>query len=110
MKVARPSSAIALCGTEQAQAPGRVVKAGPLTAELDSGQLRYVRVNGIEVLRAISFLIRDKNWGTATPVISNLKVDQRGDGFSVSFHAAIKVDEQKLSYDARIEATKEGNL
>jgi len=110
MKVARPSSAIALCGTEQAQAPGRVVKAGPLTAELDSGQLRYVRVNGIEVLRAISFLIRDKNWGTATPAISNLKVDQRGDGFSVSFHAAIKVDEQKLSYDARIEATKEGHL
>ena len=110
MKATKPSRAIALCGTEQPDVPGRVLTAGPLSVEFDNGQLRYLRVNGVEVLRAIGFLIRDKNWGTATPAISNLKVDQRGDSFSVSFHADIRIDSQQLSYDAKIEGTKDGNL
>ena len=110
MKVTKPSRAIALCGTEQPDAPGRILKAGPLSVEFDNGQLRYLKVNGIEVLRAIGFLIRDKNWGTATPTISNLKVDQRSDSFSVSFHAACRIENQELVYDAKIEGMKDGNL
>ncbi len=77
MKATEPSRAIALCGTEQPDVPGRVLTAGPLSVEFDNGQLRYLKVNGVEVLRVIGFLIRDKNWGTATPAISDLKVDQR---------------------------------
>ena len=110
MKAAKPSSAIALCGTEQPDVPGRVLKAGPLSVEFDNGQLRYLKVNGVEVLRAIGFLIRDKDWGTATPAISNLKIDQRADSFSVSFHAVIRVGNQQLAYDAKIEGAKDGGL
>ena len=110
MKAANPSRAITLCGTEQPDTPGRILKAGPMTVEFDNGQLRYLKVNGIEVLRAIGFLIRDKNWGTATPTISNLKVDQRSDSFSVSFHAACRIENQELVYDAKIEGMKDGNL
>jgi hypothetical protein len=110
MKPAHPSSAISLCGTEQPDSPGRMLHAGPLSVEFDNGQLRYLKVAGVEVLRAIGFLIRDKNWGTATPAISNLKIEQRSDGFSVSFHAAITLDQQALVYDARIEASAPGNL
>lgn len=110
MAAPAPSHAIALCGTEQPDVPGRVLKAGPLSVEFENGQLRYLKVNGIEVLRAVGFLIRDKNWGTATPAISNLKIDQRGDSFSVSFHAEIRIESQQLSYDAKIEGTTDGNL
>ena len=110
MKAARPSSAIALCGTEQPDVPGRVLKAGPLSVEFDNGQLRYLKINGVEVLRAIGFLIRDKDWGTATPAISNLKIDQRSDSFSVSFHADIRVGDQQLGYDAKIEGARDGGL
>ena len=110
MKTSNPSRAIALCGTEQPYVPGRVLVAGPLSVEFDNGQLRYLKVNGVEVLRAIGFLIRDRNWGTATPVLSNLKIDQRADGFSVSFHADIRVDDQQLSYDATIAGTEDGTL
>jgi hypothetical protein len=110
MKATKPSHAIALCGTEQPDVPGRTLKAGPLTVELENGQLRYLKVNGVEVLRVVGFLIRDKNWGTATPAISNLKVDQRTDSFSVSFHAEIRIENQQLSYDAKIEGSKDGNL
>ncbi len=110
MKATKPSRAIALCGTEQPDVPGRTLKAGPLTVEFENGQLRYLKVNGVEVLRVVGFLIRDKNWGTATPAISNLKIDQRADGFSLSFHAEIRIESQQLSYDAKIEGAKDGNL
>ena len=73
--------------------------------EFDNGQLRYLKVGGVEVLRAIGFLIRDKNWGTATPAIYNLKIDQRADGFSVSFDAEIRIEGQQLAYEARIEGS-----
>ncbi|HEX7954876.1 MAG TPA: hypothetical protein VF523_17575, partial [Burkholderiales bacterium] len=110
MKPTKPPRAIALCGTEQPDVVGRTLNAGPMPVEVDNGQLRYLKVNGVEVLRAIGFLIRDKNWGTATPAISNLKVDQRTDGFSVTFHAEIQIENQKLAYDATIEGSREGNL
>ena len=110
MAITKPSRAIALTGTEQPDVVGRILKAGPMSVELDNGQLRYLRVNGVEVLRAVGFLIRDKNWGTATPEISSLKVDQRTDSFSVSFHAVCQIESQELSYDARIEGSRDGHL
>ncbi len=110
MRTTKPSRAIALCGTEQPDVVGRTLHAGPMTVEFDNGQLRYLKVGGVEVLRAIAFLIRDKNWGTATPVLSKLKIDQRSDSFSISFHAQIQIENQKLAYDASIEGSPDGNL
>jgi hypothetical protein len=110
MATTKPSHAIALTGTDQPDVPGRLLSAGPLSVEFENGQLRYLKVNGVEVLRAIGFLVRDKNWGTATPAVSNLKIDQRADGFSIAFHADVTIEGQKLAYDATIEGSKEGNL
>lgn len=110
MKTSNPSRAIVLCGTEQPDTPGRVLKAGPMSVEFDNGQLRYLKVNGIEVLRAVGFLVRDENWGTYVPAISNLNIDQRADSFSVSFHAVCKRPDQEIAYDAKIEGTRDGNL
>jgi D-apionolactonase len=108
MKTPNPSRAIALCGTEQPDVPGRILKAGPLSVEFDNGQLRYLRYNGVEVLRAVGFLVRDENWGTYTPIISNLQINQRANGFSIAFHAVCKRPGQEIGYDASIEATPDG--
>jgi hypothetical protein len=106
----QPERAIALCGTDQPEVAGRMLRAGPMEVEFDNGQLRYLKVNGVEVLRGIGFLVRDENWGTYAPAISNLKIDQRADGFTVSFHAVCKRHDQEIAYDAAIEGTREGNL
>ena len=71
---AAPTRAVTLYGTEQEDPPARVLRAGPLSAEFENGALRYVRFGGIEVLRAIAFLVRDENWGTFAPEISDLKI------------------------------------
>lgn len=101
---------IFLTGTEQPDLPGRMLRAGPLTAEFDNGNLRYVRLNGVEVLRAIAFLVRDENWGTYVPEVSGLRIEQTGDGFAVSYNATCSRNGQSLSYIARIEGRPDGSL
>jgi hypothetical protein len=110
MTTPKPSRAIILCGTEQPDVVGRTLTAGPLSVELDNGQLRYLKLGGIEVLRAIAFLVRDENWGTYVPSISNLKLEQRADGFSVSYRAVCSRGSQEIAYDASIEGRADGSL
>ena len=110
MMSANASRAIKLCGTEQPDVPGRVLTAGPLSVELDNGNLRYLRVGGVEVLRALAFLVRDENWGTYIPTLSELVVEQRADSFSVRYRASCERSGQALSYDARIEGRSDGSL
>ncbi len=110
MTIPKPSRAILLTGTEQPDVAGRMLTAGPLSVELDNGQLRYLKLDGIEVLRAVAFLVRDENWGTYVPSIANLKVEQRADGFSVSYRAVCGKGSQEIAYDARIEGRADGSL
>jgi hypothetical protein len=98
------SRAIKLFGTEVPDAKRRELKAGRLAAILDNGGLRYIRYGGVEVLRAIAYLVRDKNWGTYAPAIEDLKVRQGKDGFSAGYRATCKDAEQGIRYDASIEA------
>lgn len=105
-----PSRAIKLTGTEIPDAKRRTLAAGPLTATLDNGALRYICYGGIEVLRGIAYLSRDKNWGTYSPAIENLKVKQGKDSFTVSYSATCKDAAQAIRYDAKIEASADGTL
>jgi hypothetical protein len=110
MKPTNPSRAIALCGTEQPNVIGRVLSAGPISVELDNGQLRYLKVNGIEVLRAVAFLVRDENWGTYTPALTGLTIDERANGFTVKYHAVCRRPGQEIAFDASIEGKADGSL
>lgn len=110
MASSKTARSIILTGTEQADVIGRILTAGPLSAELDGGNLRYLRLNGIEVMRAIAFLVRDENWGTYVPAISDLIIEQRDDGFSVSYEAVCSRADQSIHYAARIEGKPDGSL
>ncbi len=106
----KPSRAIKLVGTEAADPKARTLRAGALSAEFGNGALRYIRVNDVEVLRAIAFLVRDGNWGTFSPEISNLKIRQGRDSFAVSYDARCADAKRGVSYDAEIVATSDGAL
>jgi D-apionolactonase len=110
MVMTTPSRAVKLTGTEQPDVIGQILTAGPLTAEFDNGNLRYIKMSGVEVLRAMAFLVRDESWGTYTPVLSNLKIDQRKEGFSVAYQASCSRLGQQIDYDATIEGKSNGNL
>lgn len=105
-----PSRAIRLFGTDDPVAPSRILTAGRLTAELDAGNLRYIRFDGIEVICAVSFIVRDKNWGTYNPKISNLLVVEDEDGFLVSYDAVASDASQEFRYAALITGRPDGAL
>jgi D-apionolactonase len=105
-----PSRAVKLCGTEEIDPPSRKLTAGPLTAELENGQLRYVAFNGVEALRGIAFLIRDQNWGTYTPRIDSLSVNEKAESFTVEYIAVCADANQRLRYEARITGSSDGAL
>ena len=97
MQTSNASRAIKRLGTEQPSVVGRILTAGPISVEFDDGQLRYLRVGDVEALRAVSFLVRDENWGTYVPLITGLALDQRADGFSIKYHAVCSRPGQEIS-------------
>src|ERR1700731_4708958 len=92
------SRAVRLCGTDELDAPVRLLRSGPLSVELQNGALRYVRFDGIEVLRGIAFLVRDENWGTFMPEITDLQVEEGSDRFVVTYGAICSDATRRLLY------------
>ncbi len=66
------------------------LRAGPLTMIFESATafLRQIRLGDHEVVRAIYGAVRDQNWGTIPPAISNLKSEIAADSFALSFYMA----------------------
>jgi D-apionolactonase len=104
------SRAIKLYGTEEPIGETTALSAGALEGTLDTGNLRYIKIGGKEAIRAISYLVRNRNWGTYNPEISNLTIDQGASGFRVTYDALCKDDQQSFRYSARIEGTADGSL
>ncbi len=105
-----PSRAIMLFGTEEPPAETRLQTAGPLAAELDAGNLRYIRFGGREAIRAISYVVRDKVWGTFNPEIQDLVVEETQDSFSVTYRATCGDETQRFGYRASITGHADGSL
>ncbi|TAX69633.1 hypothetical protein ELI03_26670 (plasmid) [Rhizobium leguminosarum] len=95
--------AFQLYGTRLVETPPVRLRAGKLEADLANGNLRTIRYNGTEVLRAISYLVRDRDWGTYSPEITDLRIEQNDDRFEVAYLARCAgPDDTRLVIDVRI--------
>ena len=103
-------SSIKLFGTDEPVPETRVLTAGPVTVELDGGNLRYIRYQGHEAIRAVSYVVRDEFWGTYNPTLEGMKVEQSADGFSVNYQALCKAGAQQFKYEAKISGTADGTV
>src|SRR3984885_9595291 len=101
------SDSVRLYGTDEPVQPPEILRAGPLSAELEAGNLRHIRYRGREMIRAISFIVRDNNWGTYAPQISQLDFHEGPDAFRVSYEALI---EGEFRYSAVITGENSGSL
>ena len=105
--MSKPSTLLRLYGTEEELAKPRLLRAGPLTAEFEAGNLRHIKMDGIEVMRAISYIVRDKDWGTYNPTISDLAVTETASEFQVAYTAIAKDGRQEFRYRATITGSRE---
>jgi hypothetical protein len=102
--------AVKLFGTDEPVPEQRRLVAGPVTATLEEGQLRWIKLGDAEVIRAIAFLIRDRNWSTCPPAISNLSIDESSGGFVVSFDALTCTADGDLPWHAEFRGTPDGTI
>lgn len=56
-----------LYGTDRPPDLGETISHGEVSLTLQGGALRHIRVNGVEVIRSVAFLVRDRDWGTVAP-------------------------------------------
>ncbi len=99
---------IARYGTAAPVEAERVLTAGSLSAVLTSGgALGAVRHDGVELLRGVAYIVRDRNWATVDPVLSGLVVEETGSGFTVRYCAVCSDGAQVVRLQATIEATRD---
>jgi hypothetical protein len=99
-------------GTKEKAPKCVVLKAGPLTVDFVAGNLRAIRYEGHEVLRAIAYVVRNADWGTFSPEISDCIIRKGAQLFTVTYRArCVSADSsQVLDYQASISGNAQGNL
>ncbi|RUW94523.1 hypothetical protein [Mesorhizobium sp. M7A.F.Ca.US.010.02.1.1] len=100
-----------LYGTRALEAEPVRLSAGALSADFVNGNLRTIRHRGTEVLRAIAYIVRDRDWGTYEPNLTDLIINQAADAFSVSYSAScLAPDRSRLGFRATIKGSADGRL
>lgn len=61
-----------------------ILNAGPVQVRYENGFLRYLTLNGTEVVRMIYCAVRDQDWQTVPLTLTNELVDQQSDTFRIS--------------------------
>lgn len=61
------------------------LKAGRLSLNLSNGMLRYLRLDGLEVVRGLYFALRDKNWNTIPEEVISVDADIAQNCFSIHY-------------------------
>ena len=108
----RPSINRMRLGTEEKVSESVMLRAGLMAAEFVDGALRTIRYEDREVLRGIGYVVRNKDWGTDNPEISDCTIRQDADQFAVKFRGRCARAEsgQILEYEAQITGNANGQL
>lgn len=99
-----------LYGTTRPPAPMRKIACGPIDMLLEQDRLRTIRYHGVEVLRGVAFIVRDRNWGTAVVEISDLTVQEEDDCLHIQFAARCDTLGEILDHNAEITLSGNGRL
>ena len=99
-------------GSEKPLARPVALKAGPLTMtfEPETAVLRHVRLGDFEVVRAIYAAIRDENWSTVLPQLSNLQAQVEKDSFTLSFEVCCQKGHIDYSWRGTITGDADGRI
>jgi D-apionolactonase len=86
------------------------LRAGPVTAWLYEGDLRHVRLGGVELVQRVYMAVRDEVWNTIPGTIEDLDVRASGDGFVVTFACRHTYEEIDFAWRARISGAPDGTI
>jgi len=90
-------------GCNKAEPSEIALKAGKLTLKFSNGALRYISSGNNEIIRMIYAAVRDKDWLTIIPVISDEDFDIKSNSFHIRF--ICKYVSGDIDFTAQIEIT-----
>jgi D-apionolactonase len=93
-----------------AYAPVTPLRAGPISLLFSDGDLRQLRVGGVEIVQRIYVAVRDHNWGTAPVTLHDLVIDDHGDHFRVTFTAVNRQNEIGFTWKGVIVGEADGTI
>lgn len=85
------------------------LRAGPVAVTYTAGDLRYLKVDGVEAVRRVFVGVRDPAWGTVPGDVSAERIEQRGGGFSVTFASRHRRGVIDFEWRGCVEARAEGS-
>jgi D-apionolactonase len=86
------------------------LRAGPVTAWLYEGDLRHVRLGGVELAQRVYVAVRDAVWNTIPATIEDLEVRSKQESFEVTFSCRHRHQEIDFRWRAQIVGEPQGAI
>jgi hypothetical protein len=97
-------------GVDQALPEQIPLRAGPLSLIYEEGDLRHIRLGDHEILRRVYVAVRDRNWGTVLPHVSNVKMEIARESFRIAYDVENKQGEIDFFWRGTIAGDEGGNI
>jgi hypothetical protein len=94
---------IKLTGKGKVLPPIHILRSGGISMLYEAGNLRCIKAGGYEIIRMIYFALRDKDWLTISPVISEERIRKKGNGFAIGYKAHYRYND--IDFEAAISIT-----
>ncbi len=104
------SPQVLCCGTDELLPERIPLRAGPLSLFWEGGDLRTIKLGGREVLRRIYVATRDRNWGTAPNVMSNVVMEVQADAFRIRYDVENRQDDIHFVWHGEIAGDADGTI
>ncbi len=86
------------------------LKAGTLSMIYENGNLRYISSGNCELIRMIYSAVRDREWLTIKPVITDEKIDTYADSFRITYKCRYQSEEIDFLAGYSIEGFADSSL
>ena len=97
-------------GKDEPLPEGTQLCAGPLSMIFESGDLRYIRFDDHEILRRVYVAVRDHNWDTILPQLSNVQIERDDDAFHITYDVANKAADVDFFWQGTITGAADGTI
>ena len=86
------------------------LQAGPLNLFYEAGDLRYIKFGNKEIIRRVYVAVRDHNWDTVIPVLSNVRMNIANDSFNINYSVSNIQDNVDFLWEGNIIGKPNGTI
>lgn len=105
-----PNQSVALYGEDRPARQPVLASAGPVRFVFEDGMIKHVRLGSVELVRRVYFAVRDGEWDTVYPELSDVQIEAGSDAFRATFRAFCRKSEFDYEWRGAIDARADGTI